>query len=60
MRNDRTSDPRPGTTPAPPRQAARRLLRYATALTGDTVAPASWEATMAESKLPAIAGPILK
>ena len=31
----------PGTLGAPPRQAAMRLLRYATALAGDPTAPKS-------------------
>ena len=58
MRDERTTNGRPGTPPAAPRQAAARLLRCATALTGDAAPPASWELTMAGSELPAILGPV--
>lgn len=47
----------PGTSVAAPRQAATRLLRFATTLTGDPAPPLTQELTMAESELPAISGP---
>ena len=46
---DRTRE-RPGTTAAAPRQAAARLLRFATTLTGDPAPPLTVESTMAESQ----------
>ena len=47
----------PGTPGGPPRQAAMRLLRYATALAGDPAAPPANRFAMTVSKLPAMTGP---
>ena len=47
----------PGTPGVPPRQAATRLLRYATALAGDPTAPPANRFVMTVSKFPATTGP---